>query len=157
MSVTHFASGSSWNTLSGEALLEGTNRTFSSHAREVVKQAFEEQVAALEAQGFTVALNLKWGTPATNNDPKLTDFVRTLARQYGFELVELDGGEMGGEDFSYYQALVPGTFFHVGVDGSYPLHSPRLAINPGHLPETAAFLGGLASTYLSSYVPNASA
>ena len=140
VSVTHLEGGSSWNIIPDQVVLEGTNRTFDPQVRALIKRCFEEKCHALECEGYRVNLDLKWGTPATSNDPGLTDLVRDEARKEGLQVVELDGNEMAGEDFSYYQQLVPGSFYHVGVGGAYPLHSPHLEIDRKCLDKSAHLL-----------------
>ena len=144
VSVTHLEAGTSWNIIPDTAVLEGTNRTFKPEVRSLIKRCFEEKCQALEAEGYQVELDLKWGTPATDNDPVLTDLVRDEAHAEGLKVAELAGGEMSGEDFSFYQQLVPGSFFHVGVGGSYPLHSPHLEIDRNCLEQSARLLAQVA-------------
>ncbi len=144
VSVTRLEAGSSWNIIPDKAVLEGTNRTFRPEVRSLIKRCFEEKCHALETEGYQVELDLKWGTPATDNDHGLTNLVRDEARAEGLKVVELAGGEMSGEDFSFYQQLVPGTFYHVGVGGSYPLHSPHLEIDRNCLEQSARLLAGIA-------------
>lgn len=144
VSVTRIESGSSWNVIPGEALLEGTNRTFDPSVRSLIKQCFAQKCRALEEEGYRVDLDLRWGTPATDNDPLLTDMVRSEAEREGLEVLDLRDAETGGEDFAYYQQQVPGVFYHVGVGGSYPLHSPRLQVDLAALEPSARLMARVA-------------
>ena len=83
---------------------------------------------------------------ATNNDADLAELVRKEAMEEGFH-VTLQHPEMGGEDFSCYQELVPGAFFHVGTGGKYPAHNSKFTVDP------AALLG--ASKLMSEIVKKA--
>ncbi len=144
VSITHIQGGTSWNIIPDEVILEGTNRTFKPEVRLLIKKSFEEQCNALETLGYRVDLQLKWGTPATDNDKNLVQTARNLARDEGVRFMELDSRDMGGEDFAYYQQLVPGMFYHVGVGGSYPLHSSHLEIDLSCLDKSASFMAKLA-------------
>lgn len=45
------------------------------------------------------------------------------------EVTELDPS-MGGEDFSCYQQIIPGTFFNVGVSCAHPVHNSKFKVDP---------------------------
>jgi IAA-amino acid hydrolase len=60
---------------------------------------------------------------------------------------------MGAEDFSFYQEVIPGYFFFLGVKNSSDkrvesFHSPYLKINEDGLPYGAALHASLAASYL---------
>ena len=146
ISVTRFTSGTSWNIIPETARLEGTVRTFNPKVREQIVELMQAQAEGLEREGYQVEFTWIPGCPATNNDANLAELVRKEAVEEGFH-VTLQHPEMGGEDFSCYQELVPGAFFHVGTGGKYPAHNSKFTVDP------AALLG--ASKLMSEIVKKA--
>ncbi len=143
VSVTRFTSGTSWNIIPQNAELEGTVRTFDPAVRDLVKQAMEAKGKGLEAEGYHVDFQWVDGCPASNNDPALTTMVRDLAKSQGF-LVEDYPLSMGGEDFSCYQEIVPGSFFMLGTGLTDPAHSPTFVVDPAPLSRAARLLSTVA-------------
>ncbi len=132
ISVTRFTSGTSWNIIPETARLEGTVRTFNPKVREQIVKLMQAQAEGLEQEGYQVEFTWIPGCPATNNDANLAELVRKEAMEEGFH-VTLRHPEMGGEDFSCYQELVPGAFFHVGNGGKYPAHNSKFTVDPAAL------------------------
>jgi amidohydrolase len=70
----------------------------------------------------------------TFNDPELTaQMVPSLEAAAGKENVQTTIASTGGEDFSYYQEIVPGFFFFLGgmEPGNtepYPHHTPDFIV-----------------------------
>lgn len=136
LSVTRFTSGTSWNIIPEKAELEGTVRTFNPEVRAQIVKRMQAQAEGLEAEGYQVDFQWIPGCPATNNDEKLAELVKEEALKEGFE-VRVQHPDMGGEDFSCYQELVPGAFFHVGTGGEYPAHNPKFTVDPAVLSDAA--------------------
>ena len=109
VSVTRFTSGTSWNIIPEIAELEGTVRSFDKEVRELIVSEMERRSNALKEEGYKVRFDWLPGCPATNNDEKLSELVAVTAKENGFTVVP-QKPEMGGEDFSCYQELVPGAF-----------------------------------------------
>lgn len=117
VSVTRIAAGTTHNIIPDKAMLQGTIRTLSESTRTTVHDLMRgvaKDVAA--AQSATAEVRIERGYPPTVNDPAVTELVHNAA-------VELFGGEsvqtmpaprMGGEDFSYLLAEVPGTMVFLG-------------------------------------------
>lgn len=129
ISVTRFTSGTSWNVIPETAELEGTVRTFNPEVREQIVKLMQAQAEGLEKEGYQVEFKWLPGCPATNNDAALAELVRKEAVEEGFHVIP-QYPEMGGEDFSCYQELVPGAFFHVGTGGAYPAHNSKFTVDP---------------------------
>jgi metal-dependent amidase/aminoacylase/carboxypeptidase family protein len=98
--------------------------------------------------------------PVTINDPALTAaMLPTLQRVVGDPRVIEVPKVTGAEDFSYFQRIVPGLFFFVGVTPpeqdptkAYANHSPRFyADEAGLLPGLRA-LAQVACDFLESRV-----
>jgi len=94
----------------------------------------------------------------TVNDPALTEaMLPTLARVAGAGRLELVAKVTGAEDFSFFQRIIPGLFFFVGVTppGSdpkeaYSNHSPRFFADERALVIGVRALAHLACDYLES-------
>ena len=147
VSVTRFASGTTWNVIPETAELEGTVRTFSPEVRRLVVQKMEACVGALTLQGYRAEFKLENGCPATNNDPRAAALIRGVAAKQGF-IVKDQAPNMGGEDFSCLQEKVPGALLHIGTGPSAPAHNPAFWVDPGALPGAARLLAEIALTGL---------
>lgn len=97
--------------------------------------------------------------PPTVNDNKLHKlFQRVAGDMLGAAAVQDMQPLMGSEDFSFYQELIPGYFFFVGMQDEtleHPTfhHSPYFTINEGGLPFGAALHASLVIRYLSDGAP----
>ncbi|MEO7338540.1 MAG: amidohydrolase [Caldimonas sp.] len=134
------------NIIPDSVELRGTIRSFD----EVMRDDIHERVTTLaeaisrgSRAGCTVCIRKNY--PVTVNDPALTAKMRpTLARVAGNDgaLIEVPK-VMGSEDFSFFQRIIPGMFFFVGVTPAgtdvttaAPNHSPRFYVD-----ESALLLG----------------
>ena len=50
---------------------------------------------------------------------------------------------MAGEDFAYYQQLIPGCFFNFGMGAGEDLHHPAFVVDPDQLPISANLMAQL--------------
>lgn len=100
--------------------------------------------------------------PATVNDKDLHDFFRKVAGDLlGPRNIYEKQPLMGAEDFSFYQEVIPGYFFFLGMkndsQGQFkPMHSPDFRVNEDVLPYGAAFHASLATRYLLENQPKSS-
>ncbi|MBF8378692.1 amidohydrolase [Alicyclobacillus mali] len=153
LSVTKFVGGTADNVIPNEVELCGTVRTFREERRAWAAQAMEAVIRGIaEAQGASYEFRYDRGYRPVVNDPELTAFVRaTLEDEFG-DLVTDAEPTMGGEDFSAYQTVAPGTFFFTGIrrpDGeAYPHHHPRFDIDENALVVGCRALVALATRYL---------
>jgi amidohydrolase len=133
------------NIIPDSVEMRGTIRTFDEEMRDDVHErvtTLAEAVARGSRAGCTVCIEKNY--PVTVNDPALTEaMLPTLQRVAGAEHVQFIPKVTGSEDFSYFQQLVPGLFFFVGVTrpeidpAKAPAnHSPRF-----HVDERALLLG----------------
>jgi amidohydrolase len=133
------------NIIPDNVEMRGTIRTFDEGMRDDVHErvtTLAEAVSRGSRAGCTVCIEKNY--PVTVNDPALTELmVPTLQRVAGTEHVQFVPKVTGSEDFSYFQQLVPGLFFFVGVTrpeidpAKAPAnHSPRF-----HVDERALLLG----------------
>lgn len=133
------------NIIPDSVEMRGTIRTFDEAMRDDVHErvtTLAEAVARGSRAGCTVCIEKNY--PVTVNDPALTEaMLPTLQRVAGADKVQFIPKVTGSEDFSYFQQLVPGLFFFVGVTqpdldpAKAPAnHSPRF-----HVDERALLLG----------------
>ena len=92
--------------------------------------------------------------PATVNDGTLHEFFHSIAgKMPGIKANEMQP-LMGSEDFSFYQEVMPGYFFFIGMENPASperlpsLHSPYFRVNEDVFPYGAALHASLATSYL---------
>jgi amidohydrolase len=136
VSVTRFVGGTTHNVIPSRVEMEGTFRTLNEEVRRQVPEAMERIVKGIaEAHGASYSFEYKLGPSPVINDERVTAIVQETARAlFGDGSVEVLFPMMGGEDFSAYQRVVPGSFFSVGAryeqgGVAYPHHHPRFAID----------------------------
>jgi amidohydrolase len=122
------------NIIPDEVEMRGTIRTFDEEMREDIHErvtTLAEAISRGARAGCTVCIRKNY--PVTVNDPLLTEaMLPTLHRVAGAEHLVHIPKITGSEDFSFFQRIIPGLFFFVGVTppGSDPAtaapnHSPR--------------------------------
>lgn len=148
VSITQVHSGSTWNVIPDTAYLEGTVRTFSQEARDLIEQRFR-QVVAGTAAAFGAEIEFIWhaGPPSVVNTAEWVDFALLVADSEGFEARRIEASPIG-EDFAFYQQKLPGTFMMVGSGGPYALHHPKFRVDDRALFPTAHYLYQLAQQSL---------
>lgn len=134
LSVTQIHGGSADNVIPPSVRLGGTVRSFNEELRRKVPEWMERILAGIcQAHGGEYRLHYQRGYRPVVNPPELTERVRAILTDAGFQ-VEEARPVMGGEDFSAYQARVPGVFFFLGAGGpGYPHHHPRFQIDESSL------------------------
>lgn len=148
VSITQVHSGSTWNVIPDTAYVEGTVRTFSQAARELVEQRFRQIVAGI-ASTFGADIEFIWhaGPPSVVNTPEWVEFALRVADEEGFEARRVEASPIG-EDFAFYQQKLPGTFMMVGSGGPYALHHPKFRVDDRALFPTAHYLYQMAKQSL---------
>ena len=147
------------NIIPDSVEMRGTIRAFDEAMRDDIHErvtTLAEAVARGSRAGCTVCIDKNY--PVTVNDPALTEvMVPTLERVAGADKVLLVPKVTGSEDFSYFQRLVPGLFYFVGVtaEGIDPAkapsnHSPHFAVDERGLELGLRTLTHLACDYLES-------
>lgn len=144
VSITQVHSGSTWNVIPDTAYLEGTVRTFSAEARELIETRFRTLLDGL-ATAFAAEIDFIWhaGPPSVVNTPEWVAFALEQASEVGFEARRVEASPIG-EDFAFYQQKIPGTFMMVGSGGPWALHHPKFRVDDSALFPTAQYLAQLA-------------
>ena len=81
--------------------------------------------------------------PAVVNDASLCCLARKVADRCGLR-VGLQGGALGGEDYSLNLDKAPGIFIRVGTGGGYPGHHPKFSVHPAAIDPSADSFAQLA-------------
>lgn len=150
LSVTHVEAGNTWNVIPQSAYLEGTVRTLSPQARELLEKGMR-RMAAEVAAAYGAQATVEWiqGPPAVINDAALCGLARKVATEMGYR-VDRQEDTMGGEDFSCYLCKAPGLFIRVGTGGGYPGHHPKFTVDPAAIEPAARYFAVLAQACLNA-------
>ncbi|MDH6368800.1 amidohydrolase [Paenibacillus sp. PastF-3] len=151
VSVTQIHSGNSWNIIPEKAVLEGTIRTFDETVRSKVLDRFRE-VATGVATALGAKATVRWieGPPPVINDAALAALGIESAEALGYRTVKPELS-LAGEDFAFYQRVVPGLFVFIGTEGSQEWHHPAFNLDEQALPVAAHFLADAAVRSLEYY------
>ena len=110
--------GTTHNIIPETAEIKGTIRALSASAREQLHALLRRVVPNIAAaHGLVAEVDIKPGYPVTVNDPDFTRLVfKTAAGLLGPEAVrEMESPLMGGEDWSYVLAEIPGAMAFLGA------------------------------------------
>ena len=136
ITVGKITSGVRFNIIPESAEMIGTVRTLDPDMRELIMRRMNEMARDIaKAYGGTATIEWQSNTVITFNDLDLTQqMLPSLEAAAGKENVKLVKATTGGEDFSYYQQVVPGLYFFLGgmTPGnteSFPHHTPDFMID----------------------------
>ncbi len=151
VTVGRLSGGTAANVIADAAILEGTIRSTDGDTRLQVINGLTRMVRAMEGlYNVTTSATFSEGYPPVINDPVATAIARDAAAAVvGAEgVAPLPHPSLGGEDFSFYLAEVPGCFVRFGARRQPPFdapaHSPRFDFDEEVLPVGAAFLARVA-------------
>lgn len=129
------------NIIAPSVAMTGTVRTLAAAVRDKAPGQIERIVTmTAEALGGKGEVKYVKGTPPVVNDPAMTEVVigaiKAELGEKGFRFMERP--IMGGEDFAFYQELVPGTIFRIGTTSDDPqthvaLHNSKVRFDEGAL------------------------
>jgi amidohydrolase len=136
ITIGKITSGVRFNIIPESAEMIGTVRTLDPTMRELIMRRMNEMARDIaKAYGGTATIVWQNNTVVTYNDPALTaQLVPTLEAMAGKENVQIMKATTGGEDFSYFQEVIPGFYFFLGgmTPGStevFPHHTPDFKID----------------------------
>jgi amidohydrolase len=109
--------GTRFNVIANEVKLTGTMRTHNDAVRERAIALMRETLTHVTAAyGATFELNFEGSNPVTYNEPSLVEAtLPTIRRVVGAQNALVLKPFMPAEDFSYFQKVVPGFYFFLGV------------------------------------------
>ncbi|MFK4313379.1 MULTISPECIES: M20 peptidase aminoacylase family protein [unclassified Bacillus (in: firmicutes)] len=144
VSVTNIHSGNTWNVIPEKAILEGTVRTFQAETREQIPALMKRIINGVsDALGVKTEFRFYPGPPAVQNDKVLTDFSIHIAEKMNLNVIS-PTPSMAGEDFSFYQQEIPGSFVFMGTSGTHEWHHPAFTVDEKALPISAEYFALLA-------------
>lgn len=105
------------NVIPDKVELEGIIRTYDDVWREEVKKRIRAVASSVaEGMGGSCEIKINAGYPALENEPAVTERIRSNARDYlGQDKVYELEPRMTAEDFAYYLKEVPGCFYRLGI------------------------------------------
>lgn len=145
------------NIIPEELTMNGTIRTLDKESQELVhKRVNEISTNIAESAGAKAEVNISGKTLITYNDPSLTEqMLPTLQDAAGKENVSLTFPVTGAEDFSFFQAKVPGLYFFIGGMPKGKLeaetashHTPDFYIDEGSFVLGMKVMANLALDYM---------
>lgn len=137
ISTTRFNTpGEAYNVIPGYAELGINARGVSEDFRAKIPAALEKIVKGItEAHNAEYEMSYEFSYPSVVNCKKTTDIVKaSMERVYGQDSVQPFKRMMGGEDFSAFSSIVPGSFAMLGVGSeekgcTFPNHHPRFNVD----------------------------
>ncbi len=136
ITVGKITAGTRFNIIPESAELIGTVRTLDPKMKAHIEKRMTEMVTTLaKAYGGEASISFQNNTAITFNDSDLVDkMLPTLQKVAGRENVRLRKATTGGEDFSYFQEVIPGFYFFLGgmtPDNTlaFPHHTPDFYID----------------------------
>ena len=136
ITVGKITAGTRFNIIPETAELIGTVRTLDPKMKAHIEKRMTEMVTTLaKAYGGEATISFQNNTAITYNDFDLVDkMLPTLQKVAGTENVRLRKATTGGEDFSYFQEVIPGFYFFLGgmTPGNteaFPHHTPDFFID----------------------------
>ena len=157
ITVGKITSGTRFNIIPESAELIGTVRTLDPDMRSHIIRRMTEMAADIaKAYGGSATIAWKNNTVVTYNDPQFTaQMVPTLETAAGVNNVETMKASTGGEDFSFYQEVIPGFYFFLGgmTPGNktpYPHHTPDFKIDDAGMLLGVKALSQLSIDYLNA-------
>lgn len=156
VSIGKFSSGTRFNVIANEAILEGTTRYFNPDIKNQIPQALE-RIAKNTALSYRAKTELEYifGTPATINDPESSMIaMKAIEKLFGREKIGSMEKVTGGEDFAMFLEKAPGAIALVGVGNeakgcTYPQHHERFNMDEDALELGTALYAQYAVDFLS--------
>lgn len=109
--------GDRYNIIADQVQIEGTLRTLNEDVRSRVKELMRQTLASVTS-GYGASFDLTFDNPnpVTFNDTALVqETIPSIKRIIGEKNLVSPKPLMPAEDFSYYQRVIPGFFFFLGV------------------------------------------
>lgn len=134
VSITTIHGGDAFNVIPQTLRLTGTVRTLKDSVRQHVEDRLQQAVTGIAATfGAQCRMNYSRHYPVTVNHAQETEFASRAAEAIaGVGRVSRDmPPTLGGEDFAFILAEVPGAMINIGNGDSANLHHPAYDFNDG--------------------------
>ncbi|SDI64887.1 N-acetyldiaminopimelate deacetylase [Natribacillus halophilus] len=135
ITIGKIESGTKENIIAERADTEGTIRTLSAEAMNLV-QEHVRKIGAGIAESFDCTVEVEWGSQYKQvwNSDKVSSFMSFSEASHDVTFKQADMA-MTGEDFGFFLEKIPGFMFWLGVDSpAYGLHDPGLNPDEGAIP-----------------------
>lgn len=150
--------GNRFNIISDEVVMEGTMRTLNEDVRANAMAMMKQTLQGItSAYGGSFELEFSGPNPVTYNEPKLVEeTLPTIKRIIGDKNVISRPPQMGAEDFSYYQKVIPGFFYFLGVGNQKKgitamIHTPDFDIDEESLVIGVKVMSNVLLDYLDKH------
>ncbi|QDI90662.1 amidohydrolase [Salicibibacter halophilus] len=134
ITIGKITSGTKENIIAEKADTEGTIRTLSQEAMDLVQKHVRKICAGIAAS-FDCDVDVEWGAQYKQvwNSEKVTSFMSFSEKSKDVHFREA-AMAMTGEDFGFFIEKIPGFMFWLGVDSEKGLHDPKLTPDEGAIP-----------------------
>lgn len=155
VTIGSFHAGTRCNIIAGEAVLEGTIRTFSPETYDRVHAQLDRMIrSCCEGYGCTWEMDMRPACKVVWNDAKLTEMARRAAKRVSPDGALPDAPCALGDDFADYRALGPICYARVGVRNEavgacHPHHSDQFRIDESALPAAVAWMAAMADEFFA--------
>src|SRR5262245_29521498 len=150
--------GNRFNIIADEVKLEGTVRTLNETVRKQVQAMMRKTLEGVtSAYGATFEMQYEELTSVTYNDPKLVEeTLPTIKRVIGEAKLLSPKPQMGAEDFSAYQKVIPGFFYFLGVGNKSKgitafIHTPEFDVDEDALVIGVKLMSNVLLDYLDRH------
>ncbi|XVE58244.1 hypothetical protein DITRI_Ditri04bG0154700 [Diplodiscus trichospermus] len=162
LSVTFIRGGAAFNVIPPYVEFRGTLRSLTTKGLHNLQHRLKEVIKGQAAvHRCNASIDMKEEEhptyPAVVNDDSLHQHVEKVGRLLlGPENVKRGNKVMAGEDFAFYQEMIPGFMLGIGIRNEevgsiHPPHSPYFRIDKDILPIGAALNTALAELYLNEH------
>ena len=155
LSITSLQAGTTWNVIPGEAVLQGTLRTFDHAQRDVLVERAEDVVRGIcLAARAEYEFTSEYLAPPVVNDEAMTELVRDVAaRELGPESIASVEQAALGDDMAFFLDRVPGCYVMMGSRNearglTQGHHNAAFDFDESVLPTAARLLAATALDYL---------
>ena len=150
--------GNRFNIIADEVKLEGTMRTLSTEVRNQAIAMIKQTLTGITAAyGATSEVEVIPAAPLTYNDPALVEAtLPAMRRMLGEKNLISRRPQMGAEDFSCYQQVIPGFFYFLGVGNKSKgitamIHTPEFDVDEESMVVGVKVMSSLLLDYLDRH------
>ncbi|XP_057869433.2 IAA-amino acid hydrolase ILR1-like 5 [Cryptomeria japonica] len=161
ISIGFINGGEGHNVIPHKAKIGGSLRSLTTkgltNLKKRVREVIESQAVVHRCNAFVDYFEHVPMYPAVDNDEILHNHVKEVgATLLGLSNVKTAPQIMAGEDFSFYQQIIPGVMFSVGIrnqdiGSTHSVHSPFFFLDEAVLPVGAALHTAIAEVYFDKY------
>jgi amidohydrolase len=162
LSIGIVQGGNRFNIIADEVKLEGTVRTLNEDVRKRVQTLMRETLAGVtSAYGASYEMQYEEGAAVTFNEPSLVEeTLPVMRRVLGANNLITRKPQMGAEDFSYFQKVIPGFFYFLGVGNKAKgitamIHTPEFDVDEESLVTGTRLMSNMLLDYLERHAAKA--